>query len=163
MQECVSASEQLIGKYPIGASYKALYQSVRSDAQKNGEIIFMKAYDQQNMCHSTVSYTCSSTKVNGITKDAFDAYLFKDGKPLALTSENKSDLPVYNDKGEYSIADLLAVRDGRLSETIDPVIFYQDMTWQRAGAMAMTSSTGYGEELHLRTSLLGSTYLLELC
>lgn len=153
LQECVSASEQLIGKYPIGASYKALYQSVRADAQKNGEIIFMKAYDQQNMCHSTVSYTCSSTKVNGITKDAFDAYLFKDGKPLALTSENKSDLPVYNDKGEYSIADLLAVRDGRLSETIDPVIFYQDMTWQRAGAMAMTSSTGYGVAKFDNTSL----------
>ena len=70
-----------------------------------------------------------------------------------MTSENKSDLPVYNDKGEYSIADLLAVRDGRLSETIDPVIFYQDMTWQRAGAMAMTSSTGYGVAKFDNTSL----------
>ena len=153
LQECVNASEQLLSKYPIGDSYRALYQSVRDDALKNGEIIFMKAYDKDNFKHSTVSYTCSSTKLSGITKDAFDAYLFKDGKPLALTSENKSDLPEYNEKGEYSIEKLLAVRDGRLAETTDPVVFYQDMTWSRAGAMAMTSSTGYGVSKFDNTSL----------
>ena len=142
-----------MSKYPIGDSYRALYQSVRDDALKNGEIIFMKAYDKDNFKHSTVSYTCSSTKLSGITKDAFDAYLFKDGKPLALTSENKSDLPEYNEKGEYSIEKLLAVRDGRLAETTDPVVFYQDMTWSRAGAMAMTSSTGYGVSKFDNTSL----------
>ncbi len=153
LQECVSASEQLISKYPIGTSYRALYNSVRDDALKNGEIIFMKAYDKDNFKHSLISYTASSTKISGITKDAFDAYLFKDGKPKALTSENTSDLPEYNEAGEYSIAKLLAVRDGRLAETTDPVVYYQDMTWSREGSMAMTSSTGYGVSKYDNTSL----------
>ena len=144
LQEAADAAGQLIDKYPIGSSYQALYNSFRAADLANSEIIFFKAYDQTNYKHSLVSYTCSSTKISGITKDAFDAYLFKDGKPKALTSENTSDVPEYNAKGQYSISKLLAVRDQRLAQTTDSVIYYQDMTWSRAGAMEMTSSTGYG-------------------
>ena len=46
--------------------------------------------------------------------------------------------------GNYSIAKLLEVRDGRLAKTIDPIVYYQGMSWARSGAMEMTSSTGYG-------------------
>ena len=59
-----------------------------------------------------------------MTKDAFDAYLFKDGKPLALTSENKSDVGEVDADGNYSIAKLLEVRDARLAKTIDPFVYY---------------------------------------
>lgn len=79
-----------------------------------------------------------------MTKDAFDAYLFKDGKPLALKSLDKSDVGEEDVDGNYSIAKLLEVRDGRLSKTIDPFVYYEGMGWVRAGAMNMTSSTGYG-------------------
>lgn len=144
LNECVDASSKLLSKYPIGSNYQSTYNSVRADAQANSEIIFMKAYDEVNLCHSTISYTASSTKVAGITKDAFDAFLFKDGKPKSKTSENTSDLPEVNAAGEYSIAKLLAVRDGRLAQITDPVVYYTDMTWVREGSMAMTSSTGYG-------------------
>ena len=157
LNECVDASSKLLSKYPVGANYQSTYNSVRSVAQANPEIIFMKAYDEVNLCHSTISYTASSTKVAGITKDAFDAFLFKDGKPKSKTSENTSDLGEVNAAGEYSIAKLLAVRDGRLSQITDPVVYYTDMTWVRDGSMAMTSSTGYGVAKFDNTSLPADT------
>lgn len=94
--------------------------------------------------HSLIAYTASSTQISGMTKDAFDAYLFKDGKPLALTSENKSDVGEVDAEGNYSIQKLLDVRDARLAKTIDPIVYYENMTWAREGSMQMTSSTGYG-------------------
>ena len=157
LNECVDASSKLLGKYPVGSNYQSTYNSVRANAQANSEIIFMKAYDEVNLCHSTISYTTSSTKVAGITKDAFDAFLFKDGKPKSKTSENTSDLPEVNAAGEYSIAKLLAVRDGRLSQITDPVVYYTDMTWVREGSMAMTSSTGYGVAKFDNTALPADT------
>ena len=38
----------------------------------------------------------------------------------------------------------MEVRDARLAKTIDPFVYYEGMGWTRAGAMDMTSSTGYG-------------------
>jgi hypothetical protein len=79
-----------------------------------------------------------------ITKDAFDSFLFTDGKPLALTSCDKSDVGELDADGNYSIAKPLAVRDGRLSQIIDPVVYYVGKTWARSNTMDMVSSTGYG-------------------
>lgn len=146
-EESIKASQNVINAgYELSEDYQALYNSL--DLSRNPEVIFQKAYSQATMRHSLISYTCSSTQISGMTKDAFDAYLFKDGKPLATTTCNKSDLPEVttdeNGKQVYSIEKLLAERDARLAATIDPVIFYQDMTWSRAGGMQMTSSTGYG-------------------
>ena len=61
-----------------------------------------------------------------------------------MTSENKSDAGEVDADGNYNIKKVLAVRDARLSQTVDTIVFYQNMTWARAGAMQMTSSTGYG-------------------
>ena len=144
LQESVKASEALIASYPISDSYGALYHSTGAALATNSEVIFMKRYEKDVFMHSTIDYTCSSTMVSGLSRDAFDNYLFKDGKPLALTSENKDDAGVVNADGQLDISAQLAVRDGRLSETIDPIIYYPDMTWARWGAMEMTSSTGYG-------------------
>ena len=144
LEACVDASSKLIDKYPVGDNYQSLYNSLSAGLASNPEIIFYKAYDEVNLRHSTVSYTASSTKVNGITKDAFDAFLFTDGLPKSKTSCNTTDQPVKNAAGEWSIAHMLEVRDGRLSQITDPVVYYTDMTWVRSGSMAMTSSTGYG-------------------
>ena len=140
--ECVTACENIMPKYALGDDYQATYNS--TDLSTNKEVIFYKPYQNNLFYHSLISYVCSSTQISGMTKDAFDAYLFKDGKPLALTSEDKSDVGEVDAEGNYSIAKLLAVRDGRLAKTIDPVVFYEGMGWARAGAMDMTSSTGYG-------------------
>lgn len=141
LAEAVSAGEALIGSYPISSDYHALYNSASLD--NNSEMIFYKKYIKDTFMHSTIDYTCSSTMVSGITRDAFDSFLFLDGKPLALTSENKDDAGVMVDD-HLDISALLAVRDQRLSAITDPIVYYPDNTWARWGAMEMTSSTGYG-------------------
>lgn len=141
--EAVKASEAVMNAgYTLSNDYHALYNS--TSLTGNSEIIFCKPYNSSVLKHSLISYTASSTQINGMTKDAFDAYLFKDGKPLALTTENKSDVGEVDENGNYSIAKLLEVRDARLAATIDPVVYYDNMTWSREGSMEMTSSTGYG-------------------
>lgn len=161
--EVVKVTTPLLEKYPIGNNYQAIYNSFRAQLSANPEIIFMKAYEKDVLMHSTVDYTSSSSPVAGMTKDAFDAYLFKDGKPLALTSENKSDVGVVHprlgadgkqlteDKGDekiplwnYSIKDVLDVRDGRLVQTVDTAVYYAGLQYQRPNSMLMTSLTGYG-------------------
>ena len=153
LEECVDACEAVMPKYSLGEDYQATYNS--TDLSGNKEIIFYKPYQNNIFYHSLVSYTCSSTQINGMTKDAFDAYLFKDGKPKALTTLDASDVatieyPGVDEEGKpkkaeaYEIQNLLDVRDGRLAKTIDPVIYFEGMGWTRAGAMDMTSSTGYG-------------------
>lgn len=160
LQRCVEYSTPLVVQYPISSDYAALYNSVwianpqagLTGLSDNPEIIFACEYEKDVFMHSTIDYTSSSTMLRGISKDAFDAYLFKDGKPKALTSENTTDAGTPVAAGEFEgydgpglvIENLLAVRDRRLAATIDPAIFYKDMTWQRAGAMMMTSSSGYG-------------------
>ncbi len=168
LEEAAKASEALIGSYPISDSYNALYNSDRATLNSNSEIIFMKPYERDVFMHSTIDYTCSSTMVLGITRDAFEAFLFTDGKPLALTSEDTNDagemrnkygnpldmtgVDLKDDKavakaleGSYLyIGDILKVRDKRLSVLTDSVVYYPGATWARWGAMQMTSSTGYG-------------------
>lgn len=155
--EAANAAGDLVAAYPIGDNYQALYNSFRSALSGNAEVIFMKEYEKDVFMHPTVDYTSSSTPISGITKDMFDTYLFKDGKPLALTSEDTSDLPVTTytlsepDKDgkttrlyTLDITDLLAVRDGRLAQTIDDVVYFEGTPYKRPNSMPMTSRTGYG-------------------
>lgn len=163
-QEVVNAATPLLASYPIGSSYSAIYTSFRDAASSNSEIIFMKEYEKDVLMHCTTDYTSSSTPVSGITKDAFDSYLFKDGKPLALTSEDKNDAGVLDANGNLSIANVLAVRDGRLSETIDDVVYYTGAAYQRTDAdgnaltMKMTSCTGYGVKKYYNPNM-GYNYI----
>lgn len=154
LAECAAVSKELLQAYPtLAATYRETYNSGFAEAKANPEIIFMKGYNENQLMHSLVAYTCSSTTINGLSKDAFDSYLFKDGKPLASTTLDKSDVGEVDAEGNYSIEKLLAVRDGRLAETTDPVVYYTDMTWSRAGSMKLTSSTGYGVSKFDNTSM----------
>ncbi|MDE6497303.1 MAG: RagB/SusD family nutrient uptake outer membrane protein, partial [Muribaculaceae bacterium] len=90
------------------------------------------------------SYTASSTIISGLTKDLFDAYLFSDGLPKALTSCDTSDKGEMGEDGYLHIDNLLAVRDKRLAETTDPCVYYPGFSWNRSGAAGLTSSSGYG-------------------
>lgn len=155
--EVVKAAGDLVAAYPIGDNYQATYNSFRGALSANAEVIFMKEYEKDVFMHPTVDYTSSSTPISGITKDLFDNYLFKDGKPLALTSEDTSDLPEISFvEGEpdkdgvrpktwtIDISKLLEVRDGRLAQTIDPYVYYTGHPYKRSNSMPMTSRTGYG-------------------
>ena len=141
--EVVSATESLITKYAPGANYRAIYTSLNGALASNPEMILCKTYQQGVFMHSTVDYTSGSTPIAGITKDAFDAFLFTDGKPLASTTLDKSDAGVMED-GKLSIENVLSVRDQRLAATTYPYVFYEDFPYQGENTAPMTSTTGYG-------------------
>lgn len=153
LQESAKASDYLInsGRYDVAEKYRANYQSFYTTATEvpamvdNPEMILFRGYAKDIVMNCIADYTCGTTPINGLTKDAFDAYLFKDGKPKALTSENTSDVGEWDDVNKvFSIQKLLDVRDNRLAMTTDPIIYFDGLTGTRAGATGMTSSTGYG-------------------
>ena len=151
LQESAKASDYLIasGRYSLASQYRANYQSFYTKASavpsmmNNPEMILFRGYETNILMNCVQDFTCGTTPINGITKDAFDDYLFKDGKPKALTSMNKSDVGEWNGQ-VYSIQKLLDVRDNRLAQTTDPTVYFEGLTGERAGATGMTSSTGYG-------------------
>jgi hypothetical protein len=140
--------------YTLNPSYQGNYNSL--DLSKNNEMIFYKAYKQDILMHSLIAYISSSTQMSGLSKDAFESYLFTDGKPLALTSLNKTDAAkmfvgtkvvagkVVPDT-VLSITHMLALRDKRLEQTIDTALSYVGRGFTRFGSgISNTSSTGYG-------------------
>lgn len=162
LKESAAASDYLInsGRYSLSEQYRANYQSFYTTASavpamvNNPEMILFRGYATDILMNCVQDYTCGTTPINGITKDAFDSYLFKDGKPLALTNENKDDAGEWDAaNGIYSIEKVLAVRDNRLAMTTDPFVYYTGLTGDRAGANGMTSSTGYGVSKYDNTAL----------
>ena len=140
---CKEACSAVMAKgYSLNSSYQGNYNS--TDLSKNPEMILYKAYKEGLLTHSLVAYICSSTQISGMSKNAFESYLFTDGKPLALTTLNKSDkAPMVNN--HLSLTDILAVRDKRLSQTIDGVLFYNGRGYTRYNVgMESTTSSGYG-------------------
>lgn len=162
LKASAAASDYLInsGRYSLAEKYRANYQSFYTTASAvpamvdNPEMILFRGYAIDIIMNCVQDYTCGTTPINGITKDAFDAYLFKDGKPLALTTMDKSDEGEWlADEGIYSIAKPLSVRDNRLTQTTDPFVYYTGLVGDRAGATGMTSSTGYGVSKYDNTAL----------
>lgn len=138
--------------YSLSKSYQSNYNSL--DLKSNTEMILYKHYVKDVFDHSLVDYTCSSSQQNGMTKDAFDAFLFIDGKPKATTSEVKTDAAsTFLTQGAVKLLDLgplLSVRDPRLAVCIDRGVDYDDnhtyirfFDKNRTDATPMTSSTGY--------------------
>ena len=140
--------------YTLNPSYQGNYNS--TDLSKNKEMIFYKAYKQDILMHSLIAYISSSTQMSGMNKDAFESYLFRDGKPLAITTLNKTDAAkmyvgtkVVAGKTVpdtvMSITHMLAVRDKRLEQTIDTALSYVGRGFTRFNSgISNTSSTGYG-------------------
>ncbi len=144
LTECVDASQQIMnsGKYSLTANYGEVYNSL--DLSKVSEVIFFRNYVKDQVMHSTADYTASSSQQRGISKDAVEAFLFLDGKPLATTSLNTDDHPVLDPTNNaYSIQNMLSKRDKRLSVLLDPYLCFKGHGWIRANSMLMTSSTGY--------------------
>ena len=160
LNECKTASQAIMNNsnYALSADYKAVYNSLDlANSAATKEMIMYKKYVQGILSHSTIDYTCGSTQTNGMTKDAFDSYLFLDGNCLANTNLNTNDHgriePWVGGKNPYAddrswnidISEVLAVRDPRLGMQIDNVLLYPGVGYKRYGLGAeATSSTGYG-------------------
>ncbi len=143
LQKCVEVNKVLMGKYSLSENYGDVYNSI--DLSTNKEVIFWRNYAKDVQGHSTVDYTTGSSIQFGITKDAIDAFLFLDGKPLATTTMDTDD-KVEIKNGKLSIEKMLSQRDKRLSVLIDPYVAVKDYGYSRApelGLAEMTSSTGY--------------------
>ena len=143
LQLAVAASQELMNAgYALSANYGDVYNSLNLNG--NPEVIFWRNYHKDVLGHSTVDYTTGSTAQRGITKDAVDAFLFRDGKPLATTSLDTDDKAELDETGHYSIKKMLANRDKRLSVIIDPIVCFKGHGWPRDPQLAeMTSSTAY--------------------
>lgn len=159
LNTCVEACKVIMDNkdFILNDSYQALYNS--TDLSKSTEIIFYKPYSRNTLMHSLIDYTVNTGGTNGMTKDAFDNYLFLDGKPLVTTSLDNSDegkMVVVDVKKKidgvmktvkdtsYNINNLLAVRDKRLAATVDTVLAFKGSSYSRAGSDAFTSTTAYG-------------------
>lgn len=142
----IAAAADLLPAYPVGDNYQALYNSFIDNLAANDEVIFMKGYVKDVFMHSLLDWTCSSSSVCGMTKDAFDSYLFLDGQPLLKQADqNDAGVAVVDgDNKTVDISGLLAVRDKRLAQTIDPNLMYTNMTYSRPNTMNMVSRSGYG-------------------
>ena len=150
-EEAVKVGEPVAAAYPVGDDYTALYKSLRvagggyKGLTTNSEVIFMKAYEQGVFMHSIIDYSSASDGIAGLTKDAFDSYLFLDGKPAATTGLDNTDQGVADDETKsVSIENLLAVRDKRLSMVTYDHIFFNGMAWTGPNTAAMWSRSGYG-------------------
>lgn len=129
LEQCKDASAQLIhsGHYTPAADFRSTYNS--EDLSGNSGIILYKSYVQNQLMHDLVGYTCSTTPMNGLTKSAVNSFVCTDGLPIDLSPEYK---------GDTSITDVRADRDGRLLETVDSFLCYGDNR-----VFGMSSSTGY--------------------
>ncbi|MDD4452967.1 MAG: RagB/SusD family nutrient uptake outer membrane protein [Proteiniphilum sp.] len=164
LNETKNAASFLMNRsFTLNSSYQGNYNSV--NLATNPEMIFYKAYKQNVLHHSLIAYISSSTQLSGMSKNAFESYLFTDGKPLALTTLDKSDAAVRKIGTKtvggnvvpdtvMSIKGLLDVRDKRLSQTIDTALCYVGRGFTRFGTgISMTSSTGYGVNKYDNKSL----------
>ena len=148
-EETVKAATPIIASYTYTDDYASIYNSTMDAADgmsgllSNPEVILLKPYVKSINGHSLCKYTSTATNICGMTKDAFDAYLFLDGKPKASTTENATDMGVMDAIG-LSIQNLLDVRDKRLAAQIDPYVYYNNFTWSRNNSDPMQSLSGYG-------------------
>lgn len=161
--EVITACEYLMSAgYELEPEYGTIYNSVweatngMPSLQASKEVIFMKGYKISVLQHSMVKYT-NIGEILGMSKDAFDSYLFLDGKPMSMQKDKNDEgiIPTYkitNEdgeveevKGQLNIKHCLEARDKRLSATIDTCVFYVGYTWARPNnGAAMESMSGYG-------------------
>lgn len=146
--EAEKAGLAVVGKYPVSSDYSALYNRLNyGDLAGNAEIIMYKGYEKSVFMNSITDYSNASDGVAGITRDAFNAFLFKDGKNATTTPATTyptTDKGVAEGNNALNIQNLLDVRDGRLSAITYPYVFYVNMSWTAPNTGGMVSSTGYG-------------------
>ncbi len=172
--EVVDATKPLLATYKPGADYAALYQSINGALASNTEIIFCKQYLYNVLMHSTIDYTCGSTPIAGMTKDAFDAYLFTtDGKPAAAqsgttdlavkskverwTQDAKTKLWSSSDVDALDISAALAMRDKRLAATIYDYVMYENFPYSAVNPVQKEGDGANGKVKYYLTNTSNMT------
>lgn len=130
------AAEEIInsGAYSISTNYRNLFSS--ETLKGNSEIILFKEYAEGVLQHSLMSYNNLEPQA-GISKNAIDNYLLSDGLPIRLS-------PLY--KGDKSVSEALANRDGRLAQTVVPQL-------RMLNTLSNYAFSGYSVQKFLNESL----------
>jgi hypothetical protein len=131
------AANELItsGAFSIAPDYRKLFNSL--DLAGNPEIIMYRSYVVGVLTHALNSYNNKEPQ-SGVSKDAVESYLDKNGLPIAHPSS------VY--KGDKSIANVMADRDPRLAFTLAPTV-------RLNGVVANFSSSGYATHKFLNEDI----------
>lgn len=108
LQAAQWAANQVIqsNKYMVSNNFRGLFNSL--DLAGNKEIILYRHYETGVLTHSLHSYVNGEPQ-SGVSKDAIESYLSKDGLPIGLS-------PLY--QGDHGISNVMANRDPRLIETV---------------------------------------------
>jgi hypothetical protein len=104
------AADEIIkaNKYTVTDNFRTVFNSLDLAGKK--EVILYRQYETGILTHSLHSYVNREPQ-SGVSKDAVESFLAKDGLPIGLS-------PLY--QGDKSIANVVADRDPRLTETIAP-------------------------------------------
>jgi hypothetical protein len=111
-------------KFSITDEYRSLFNSVDLIGKK--EIIMYRKYETGLVTHSLHSYVNKEPQT-GASKNAVESFLAKDGLPISISPEYK---------GDKTIANVMADRDPRLTETFAPDLRLQ-------GIATNYSTSGY--------------------
>lgn len=128
LKEAKDAAKQLLSAgYVLNSDFRAAYNS--EDLSSNKEIILYKEYEDAVLMQSLVGYNNATTPYRGLTKSAIESFPCADGLPITLSADYK---------GDATIDDVLANRDGRLKNTIADYYCYNGNL-----VYGMHSSTAY--------------------
>ena len=114
----------------VNADYLASYASL--DLNGNSQVLLYKKYITGVQGHFIINYLTSTTLMNGLTKNAVEAYVTTDGLPVTQVGG----APLY--AGDNGIDNVRANRDGRLLSTIADYTAYNGKL-----VVGKSSSTGY--------------------
>ena len=126
LQAAQWAADEVIksNKYTITDNFRTVFNSLDLAGKK--EVILYRHYEAGVLTHSLHSYVNGEPQ-SGISRDAVEAFLAKDGLPIKLS-------PLY--QGDKGIANVVANRDPRLTETMVPEL-------RLKGAVPNYSTSGY--------------------
>jgi hypothetical protein len=111
-------------KYSITDNFRSVFNSLDLAGKK--EVILYRQYESGLVTHSLHSYVNAEPQT-GASKDAIESFLAKDGLPIKVS-------PQY--QGDKTIAQTMANRDPRLTETIFPEL-------RLKGVVPNYSTSGY--------------------
>ena len=101
------------GKYSLADSWKSLTTSL--DLGNNPEIIIYRSYVEGVVMHSLMSFQNTEIQNDSPSKSLLDAYLTTNGLPIRQANN-----PLFSETKDQWFFDMIADRDPRLLETIDP-------------------------------------------
>lgn len=136
LQAAQWAADQIIqsGKYSIADNFRSLFNSLDLAGKK--EIILYRHYETGVLTHSLHSYVNGEPQ-SGVSKDAIESYLSKDGLPIKVS-------PLY--QGDKGISNVMANRDPRLIETVAQEL-------RLKGVVPNYSTSGYATRKFFNESL----------